>query len=128
VAQFGAPAPGDVPQTLAFYNALFDTGASATCISPRIVKDVGLTPIGKVNMISASHVVAANQYIFCVGFPIGMQQQPTGTVSGALNVFENITGLEFQPAGATYDVLVGMDIIARGVLTLDFQGHWSFSF
>jgi hypothetical protein len=108
--------------------ALIDTGAGATCISPKVVNDLGLNPVGKVNMISANSVAPTNQYIFAVGFPVGFQQLSTGAVSAAMNVFEDIAGLEFKPAGATYDVLIGMDIIMRGVLTVDFSRHWSFSF
>jgi hypothetical protein len=128
VMQMTAPVPGAPPTALTLYNALFDTGASATCISPKLVKDLGLSPIGKVNMISASHVTPTNQYIFAVGFPTGMQQDATGAFSGQMNTFDNITGLEFQPAGASYDILVGMDIIRRGCLTVSFNGAWTFSF
>ena len=79
-------------------------------------------------MISASHVVPTNQYIFSIGFPTGMQQDATGAFSGNVTMFENITGLEFQPAGAAYDILIGMDIIRRGCLTVAFTGGWTFSF
>ncbi len=85
-------------------------------------------PVGKVNMISASHVTPTNQYIFSIGFPLGLQQLTTGCVAGTMSIFEDIAGLEFQPAGAAYDILLGMDIIMRGVLTVDFSRHWSFSF
>ena len=65
---------------------------------------------------------------FSVGFPVGFQQAPTGLVSGMMSIFPDISGLEFQPAGAVYDILLGMDIIMKGVLTVDFSRHWSFSF
>ena len=123
-----APVAGTQPLSVTPYQALFDTGASATCISPKIVSELGLNPVGKVNMISASHVVPTNQYIFSIGFPTGMQQDATGTISGNVTMFENITGLEFQPSGAAYDILIGMDIIRRGCLTVAFNGQWTFSF
>ena len=97
-------------------------------MSPKVVTDLGLAPIAKVDMISASHVAPTNQYIFSVGFPIGVMQAPTGVIAGTMSMFENIAGLEFQPAGAVYDVLLGRDILMRGALTLDYTGHWSFSF
>jgi Aspartyl protease len=127
IAQLQTAGP-TAPAQLTLYMALLDTGASGTCISPKIVADLNLVPVGKANMISASHVTPANQYFFSVGFPIGLAQTPTGLMSGNFHVFENITGLEFKPAGATYDVLLGMDILAKGALTLDFQGRWCFSF
>jgi hypothetical protein len=126
--QLASPPTGALPPPLTLYNALFDTGASATCISPKVVTDLGLAPVGKVPMISASHVTPTNQYIFWVGMPIGFQQAPTGSVSGTFGMFPDISGLEFQPAAVVYDILIGMDIIMRGVLTVDFSRHWSFSF
>jgi hypothetical protein len=49
--------------------------------SPKVISDLGLTPIGKANMISASHVIATNKYIFTIGF-IFAAQQPGGLVQG----------------------------------------------
>jgi hypothetical protein len=49
-------------------------------------------------------------------------------VAGTMSIFKDISGLEFQPAEAAYDIPLGMDIIMRGVLTVDFSRHWSFSF
>jgi len=110
--QFAAPASAGVPPpALPIYMALFDTGAGGTCVSPKVVTDLGLAPIAKVDMISASHVAPTNQYIFSVGFPIGVMQAPTGVIAGTMSMFENIAGLEFQPAGAVYDVLLGRDIL-----------------
>jgi hypothetical protein len=126
--QLANQSAGAPPPPLSLYMALFDTGATATCISPKVVNDLGLVPVGKANMISASHVTATNQYIFAVGMPVGVQQAATGIVSTTMSMFPDISGLEFQPAGAVYDILVGMDIIMRGVLTVDFSRHWSFSF
>jgi len=75
--------------------------------------------VEKVN-ISASHVTPTN--------PIGFQQLTRGFVAGTMSIFKDISGLEFQPAEAAYDILLGMDIIMRGVLTVDFSRPWSFSF
>ncbi len=126
---FAAPIPpGGSPPQLRMYNALLDTGASATCISPAAVNHLGLSPIGKAQMISASHVVPANQYRFAVGFPLAVQQNPSGIMFGQFHLFDNVAGLEFQPAATAYDVLIGMDIIMRGHLSIDFQGRFCFSF
>lgn len=42
VLQFSTMPTGSVPPSLAIYAALLDTGASATCISPKVVPDLGL--------------------------------------------------------------------------------------
>jgi hypothetical protein len=77
-------------------------------------------------MISASHVVPVNQYIFDVAFPLGIRQQPDGLMTGNFTIFNRITGLEFAAAGTSYEVLLGMDILRRGSLKFDFDGHFSF--
>lgn len=122
------PQSGQAPRNVKFYSALLDTGATATCISQKVVSDLKLTPIGKAQMISASHVVAANQYLFTVAVPTGLQQQSTGLVSGNFTIFDNLNGLEFAATGSAYDVLLGMDVIRRGSLKIDFDGHFSFCF
>ena len=39
----------------------------------------------------------------------------------------NHVATEFSSDSLAYDVLIGRDIICRGVLTMDFSGHFSFS-
>ena len=120
---------GSEPTALRLYDALIDTGATATCLKPNVISDANLFPVGKCQMISASHVVEVNQYRFVVGLPMGMQQQPNGLMAGNFSLFGGITGLEFSgSAGTGYDILVGMDILGRGSLKMDFDGHFSFCF
>ncbi len=57
-AQPGAPAA-----QVTLFTALIDTGATRTCISPAIAQQVGLLPIGKAMMWSATHSVALNTYL-----------------------------------------------------------------
>ncbi len=121
--------PKAQPFALRFYDALIDTGASSTCITPKVVAQENLAPIGKCQMMSASHTVSVNQYAFVVALPMMVQQQATGLAAANLSTFDNITGLEFNGSGGTsYDVLIGMDIVRRGSLHLDFDGHFSFCF
>ncbi len=115
-------------QVLHGFSALVDTGATQTCISTKVVNDVGLTPKGKRPMVSASHTVTANTYLFSVGFPMGIAPDPRGTVSGNISIFHAIDGMEFNAGGAQFDVLLGMDVLSRGSLKIDFDGHFSFCF
>ena len=115
-------------KVLHHFSALVDTGATQTCISTKVVQAVCLTPKGKRPMLSASHIVTANTYLFSIGFPMGIAPDPRGTVSGNMFVFDTIDGMEFNSSGAAFDVLLGMDVLSRGSLKIDFDGHFSFCF
>jgi hypothetical protein len=109
------------------YVALVDTGANCTCITPRVVQETGLVPIGKRDMVSASHVTPTNNYLFSLGLLAGgLQQQPTGEVSGSISVFDGINGMEFNAGPARFDILLGMDVLRKGVLSFSFDGHFCF--
>ena len=105
-----------------FYNALIDTGATVTCISPRIVQEVGLQPTGKSMMTGSTGSSAVNTYQFGVGFLTNPRQTPTGQVAGILDV-RIVDGLEFAVQGAAFDILLGRDIICAGQFSLSFDGH-----
>lgn len=115
-------------QVLRNFRALLDTGATQTCITTKVVQDVGLTPKGRRPMLSASHTVTVNTYLFSIGFPMGVAPDPRGTVSGNMFIFHAIDGMEFNAGGSTFDVLLGMDVLSRGSFKIDFDGHFSFCF
>lgn len=48
-----------VPATAVDYPALIDTGATTTCISPAIAQALGISPVGKTPMASATHAQVA---------------------------------------------------------------------
>lgn len=104
------------------YNALIDTGATLTCISPKVVQEVGLQPMGKGMMIGSTGSSAVNTYHFGIGFMTNPVQSPTGQVTGTLET-RLVDGMEFAVHGASFDVLLGRDIICLGTFTLSFDGH-----
>jgi hypothetical protein len=115
-----------MPMTL--YMALIDTGASSTCISQKVINDLSLSPIGKVQAGHAQDIGPANQYQFQVvfAFPVGAPT-PAGVTQTQLMPML-VTGIEFIPQpGSAYDVLLGRDILCRGVFSMSFDGHASFS-
>ena len=117
------------PQTtFALYDALIDTGATATCISQKVVDEVGLRSMGKCQMISASHVADVNEYVFVIGRPLEFARPADRGAESGFAIFENVSGLEFAPSGAPIEILIGMDIVQQGSLKLDFDGHFSFRF
>jgi predicted aspartyl protease len=110
--------PAANPQSQPFV-ALLDTGASLTCISPKVAKALGVKPIGLVPVSSASHPnLPTNTYLIDIG-----------VVFGDLITWQSNTQvLEFQPAaGSPYEMLLGRDLICRGALTVSFDGHWTFA-
>lgn len=103
-----------------YFPALLDTGASHTCISHKVARDVGLLPTGMLQMASATHVdVTVNTYLIDVGILIG----------GAIwREFTNLLVLEFQPStGSPYEMLISRDVICQGALAVSFDGHYTFS-
>lgn len=104
-----------------FYNALIDTGASCTCITPKVVNDVGLTPVGKQSVGGVHGKKIVNQYQFQVALLFPQSQAATGLVNANVMVTP-VTGVEFDSPGG-FEVLLGRDIICRGILQISFDGH-----
>lgn len=108
-------ANGEMPSKVyTSQNAMWDTGATNTLISPRIVKALGLKPFGKSGISSANGIVETNTYLVHVGIPSG-------------SVVTNILALEDE--NDDYEVVIGMDIISRGDFAFsNHEGHSTFSF
>jgi len=124
-------APTSSNLNLRFYRGLLDTGATCTCISTRTAKEVGLVADGLKPMASASGITTRKKYLFTLGLPLVEKVDSSGqSASGSIVVpVPEIEGMEFDTGSQTqFDVLVGMDIIGRGSLKIDFDGHFSFCF
>lgn len=95
-------------------NAMWDTGATNTLISPKIVKLLGLKPFGKSGISSANGIIETNTYLAHIGIPSG-------------SVVTNVLVLENE--NDDYEVVIGMDIISRGDFVFtNHEGHSTFSF
>jgi predicted aspartyl protease len=111
------------PLQMNMYAALVDTGASCTCISQKVIQDIGLNPIGKQQVGHAQGISAANSYQFQVVFAFPQSQGPTGTIQANL-MAHLVMGVEFLPQpGSTFDVLLGRDVICKGNFSMSFDGH-----
>ncbi len=100
------------------FPALVDTGASVTCISQNVAQTVGLQTIGKRPMASATHAVPVNAYLVDLILPFGN----AGLILNSTQV------MEFNPVGGSpFQMLLGRDIICKGIFTLGYDGHFSFS-
>ena len=108
-------AKGKIPSKVyVSQNAMWDTGATNTLISPKIVKALNLKPFGKSGISSANGLIETNTYLVHVGIPSG-------------GIITNILALEDD--NEDYEVVIGMDIIAQGDFAFtNKDGHSTFSF
>lgn len=113
--------------TLNVFLALADTGASSTCISQKVAQDVGLQPSGKTLMSGATGQSPVDQYTFVVAFMLNPTQDPSGHLSGSL-ASHIVQGCEFANHGFGFDVLLGRDILCKGVFSLSGDGHYLLCF
>jgi predicted aspartyl protease len=103
---------------LTLFPALIDTGATFTCISASVAEAVKLRATGRREMNSATHSVTVNTYLADLIVPFG----------STAFVISSITLAEFAaPPDAPMQILLGRDILCRGVLTFSFDGHFTFS-
>lgn len=106
--------PGAAAPVLQDFQAIWDTGATSTCISQKVVDMCGLTPTGMVQMHTASGVQNTPVFLICMRLPGGVGFTPLRvslvTLTGA-------------------DVLIGMDVITQGDFALtNAGGRTMFSF
>ena len=99
-------------------HGLIDTGASKTSISPSVAASLNLTPIGIAPLQAAGGVHNANKYI--VDLVLGFGNSHI--------VFPNLEVCEFNvPAAMPFQLLIGMDVLRKGVFTMSFDGRFTFS-
>ena len=118
------------------YNALFDTGATTTMLSQKIISELDLLPIGTAQFRGIKGVFPGLIYLFHVAFygdVVGkdvLEQKAIHTEKTVhkLYIFPPvIVGGEIEEE-PNIDVLLGMDIINTGDLRIDRDGTFSFSF
>ncbi len=103
------------PYTPKMWKGLWDTGASQSSITQRIVDDLQLVPIGNRNISTANGVVTVNTYFVDIGLPNHVIVQ---------NVLVSCADL-----GDDLDVLIGMDIIRHGDFSItNTENSTTFSF
>lgn len=100
------------------YMALVDTGATATAISPKIVKELELD----------SHSLTQN---FTAGGTVDAKLYDIDLVLNFVNhgvTIEKLSVIEIPvPEDNNFQMLLGMDVILRGHLSISFDGHFIFA-
>ena len=105
----------DTSYTPKLWRGLWDTGASKSSITQRIVDDLNLIAVGNTNISTANGVVAVNTYFVDFGLPNGV------TVKNVL--------VSCADLGEDIDVLIGMDIIRHGDFSItNVNNKTTFSF
>lgn len=89
-------------------NALIDTGASFTCISSDIAKQLNLSPHGLTNILTAGHPNLSNIYDVFLDIGVDFDTQL---------VFDPIRVVEVPLIGqSNIGCIIGRDILSKGVL------------
>jgi uncharacterized protein YchJ len=97
------------------YKAIWDTGATGSVITEKIVKELDLMPTGMTKVSTASGERDVNTYIVSIWLP-------NNVVVGNVKVTEGIIHGE-------YEVLIGMDIITKGDFAItNYDGKTVFTF
>ncbi|MCY4047591.1 MAG: retropepsin-like aspartic protease [Candidatus Dadabacteria bacterium] len=116
--------PSVAPNHKSSYVALVDTGATITCISPKVIKNLKLTPVGKNPIQAATQKTNTNLYHVSFHIPIAQAQGKNLKIHFHSNSNMQVAEI-IQPPD--YDVLLGMDVletcslfIASGRFTLGY--------
>lgn len=96
------------------YIGLWDTGATRTMITQRVVTENGLQPTGFAHVNHAHGTAQAQKFMINVGLPNSVMFHGVQVTMGVLSNF---------------DVLIGMDIISQGDFAVtNFQGKTAFTY
>jgi hypothetical protein len=130
---------GAVPANQAAVNALIDTGATTTGVTTALATQLQMQPVGIIQIHGVGGLQNHNSHLFLVGFPFafppgaplpaGHPPPAAGQMPVQLHVLQKvIQGCAFQGGAASFQVLLGMDVISTGSLVVQGNGTFSFSF
>ncbi len=103
----GQPIPRSV-----LVRGVLDTGADVTAVAPRVLQALGLSPSGSASTHTAGGLVFVNVYEISLSILHPISSSPFFTGS-------HLQVTELGHAAPSVEVLVGLDVLLQGVLTLD---------
>lgn len=116
------------------FRALIDTGATSTMITRRVVALLGLQPTTKLRYRNKDGDIWTTAYLFHVVFygktlpmPGDSEEDGESLISQTHVCTKVITGGEIEDQDS-FDVLLGMDVISTGNLTINVDGTFGFAF
>ena len=106
-----------------FVQALVDTGATRTCISPRAVKTLGVSPIDKKDVHTAAGKV--QKFVYQINAHVMLpHEQEEGEKHFHMKNYILIDVMEAD-CPPRFDMLLGMDVIRQGSLHVSGE-HFTF--
>ena len=100
----------EIPTPIDGY-ALFDTGASRTCVDEAVLRNLGLQPVERISMATPSGLGEASIYTCALYFP----GYPLPDLDPSF-----VAGVQLQ--GQDYIALIGRDILRNMILIYDGPG------
>jgi len=113
-----SPHSRDLPPSAVPRLALIDTGTTRTIITPQVVQELGLQPTGRRRALVGTMQSGPVQ-TYCVTLVLPMNGDP--------GVFTALEVLEAPLDDGPIQVLLGLDILCRGVFTMNYDGHFTLS-
>ena len=106
--------------------ALVDTGATATSITPAAAMRLGLRMAGRRRVQVAGGSVVVPYYLFKIGFVVSHDAEFNSPSINFHVLPEAIVGSTFLFQNSPFDILLGMDAISQGDLSICRDGIFSF--
>lgn len=107
------------------YIALLDTGATRTCITQRVISDLGLQTRAKLLVASATSAPQRRRaYSYSLGLFCSDERGEEKTLYAIPHEFVAPWFADNQ----NFDVLLGMDVLSQGQLLFEPDGTFSFNF
>lgn len=96
--------------------AVWDTGATCSCVSEQVVKELGLIPTGKTQVLTPGGAATLNTYLVDITLPNNV-------------TIPDVQVCDSEIGKQGVGLLVGMDIIALGDFAVsNYNGRTTFSF
>jgi len=115
ISQSFDPATKSSHPQLEEFKAIWDTGATGTVITQRVIDKCGLKPTGITNVHTVSGPTTSPTYLVNVGLPNHVMMGNIKVTRGAIR--------------GDVDVLIGMDIISQGDFAVtNYLGKTAFTF
>jgi len=103
--------------------ALIDTGASCSCVDPKVLESLGIQPTGREKVHTASTAEQkpheTNQYDIGLAIPNGIQPPL---------MVPNLPVIEAALEHLGYKAIVGRDVLASCILVYDGSGYFALAY
>ena len=114
-------------QGAAPFRALIDTGATRTMIARRVVAQLGLQQVNKIEFSGLEGTTWRAGYLFHVAFYVSSPPIHE-TIPNRIRVLKRVINGGELSDEHTFDVLLGMDVLTTGDLQIGKDGTFKFEF